>query len=133
MTHLCNADNRNGFLRGVYLIMSIQFAIIMLSALFALLNRGLRTSLQNNIEVFIMMSVSLLVIVAIGTCFMLHRRVPWNAPMLGVFTVGYCLLMATISAASESYGAVFVFGTLAALCLLIALISCVKEWNPLST
>ncbi|XP_022705316.1 uncharacterized protein LOC111269760 isoform X2 [Varroa jacobsoni] len=59
-------------------------------------------------------------------------QTPWNASMLGVFTAGYCLLMATVSAASESYGAVFVFGTLAIICLLITLVSCVENWNPLS-
>ncbi|XP_022705317.1 uncharacterized protein LOC111269760 isoform X3 [Varroa jacobsoni] len=131
MAYLCSSNSRNGFVRGVYLLLSMQFTIIMLSSLFALLNRDLRNSLQNNIEVFVMMSVSLLIMVAIGACFSLHRQTPWNASMLGVFTAGYCLLMATVSAASESYGAVFVFGTLAIICLLITLVSCVENWNPL--
>ncbi|XP_003738306.1 protein lifeguard 2-like [Galendromus occidentalis] len=132
MPHLSDDESRNRFLKGTYMVLAIHWGIITLCSLLPLWSQNLRIFLQDQNETFVIMGVYLGVIVCITACFGLHRKVPWNLGALAVFTLAWILVIPTVTAASESYGAIFVFGTLTVAALFISLVSCVERWNALS-
>lgn len=132
MPHLSDDEDRNRFLQGTYLVLAIHWGVITLCSLLPLWSHNLRIFLQDQNETFVIMGVYLGVIVCITACFGLHRKVPWNLGALAVFTLAWILVIPTVTAASESYGAIFVFGTLTVVALFISLVSCLDRWNALS-
>jgi FtsH-binding integral membrane protein len=102
---------RHGFIRKVYLILTVQLAITIGFILLFLVYDPIRNWFHRNVWIhWVLIAITFVVIIVLSCCDGIRRQYPMNMVLLFGFTLVESLLLGSISATYETYTVLMAIG-----------------------
>ncbi|XP_055607040.1 protein lifeguard 1-like [Uranotaenia lowii] len=121
---------RRGFIRKVYLILSVQLAITMaFISLFVYHEPAKLWTLQNTWVVTVAFITMFAVLIVMACCGEIRRKTPHNFIFLGLFTVAQGLMLGIVTIRYEANEVLTAVGITCAICFALTIFSLQTKWD----
>lgn len=124
------ASIRRGFIRKVYLILTVQLSITLAFIALFLYHKPTRVFVAHHPEMFIVaIVVFIVVMIALACCGDLRRKTPTNYILLILFTLAESFMMGAISSRYETNVVLMAIGITAAVSLGLTIFALQTKWD----